>query len=144
MLKKIISITGKPGLYEILSQGRGTLIVEDLESKRRLPVHARDQVVSLGDISMYTESGDTPLSDILDKVYARFEGKEIDVKIMDGAKLHSTFGEIVEDYDRDRVRDNDIKKLFKWYNILIASGMTEFSEKKEEENNNEDKKEEEK
>lgn len=144
MLKKIISITGKPGLYEILSQGRGTLIVEDLESKRRLPVHARDQVVSLGDISMYTESGDTPLSDILDKVYARFEGKEIDVKSMDGAKLHSAFGEIVEDYDRDRVRDNDIKKLFKWYNILIASGMTEFSEKKEEENNNEDKKEEEK
>ncbi len=144
MLKKIISITGKPGLYEILSQGRGTLIVEDLESKRRLPVHARDQVVSLGDISMYTESGDTPLSDILDKVYARFEGKEIDVKSMDGVKLHSTFGEIVEDYDRDRVRDNDIKKLFKWYNILIASGMTAFSEKKEEENNNEDKKEEEK
>lgn len=142
MLKKIISITGKPGLYEILSQGRGTLIVEDLESKRRLPVHARDQMVSLGDISMYTESGDTPLSDILDKVYARFEGKEIDVKSMDGAKLHSTFGEIVEDYDRDRVRDNDIKKLFKWYNILVASGMKEFAEKEatQEEEKKEDEK----
>lgn len=128
MLKKIISITGKPGLYQILSQGRGTLIVEDVESKRRLPVHTRDQVVSLGDISMYTESGDTPLGEILDKVYARFEGKPVDVKAMDSAALHGTFGEIVEDYDRDRVRDNDIKKLFKWYNLLLASGMTKFTE----------------
>lgn len=128
MLKKIISITGKPGLYQILSQGRGTLIVEDVESKRRLPVHTRDQVVSLGDISMYTESGDTPLGEILDKVYARFEGKPVDVKAMDSAALHGTFGEIVEDYDRDRVRDNDIKKLFKWYNLLLASGMTRFTE----------------
>lgn len=128
MLKKIISITGKPGLYQILSQGRGTLIVEDVESKRRLPVHTRDQVVSLGDISMYTENGDTPLGEILDKVYARFEGKPVDVKAMDSAALHGTFGEIVEDYDRDRVRDNDIRKLFRWYNLLIASGMTKFSE----------------
>ena len=128
MLKKIISITGKPGLYQILSQGRGTLIVEDVESKRRLPVHTRDQVVSLGDISMYTESGDTPLGEILDKVYARFEGKPVDVKAMDSAALHGTFGDIVEDYDRDRVRDNDIRKLFRWYNLLLASGMTKFTE----------------
>lgn len=133
MLKKIISITGKPGLYRILSQGRGSLIVEDIDTKRRLPVLGRDQVVSLGDISMYTESGDTPLGDILDKVYARFEGKSVDVKAMDSAALHNTFGEIVEDYDRDRVRDNDIKKLFKWYNLLIASGMTKFAEEEEKE-----------
>lgn len=133
MLKKIISITGKPGLYRILSQGRGSLIVEDIDTQRRLPVLGRDQVVSLGDISMYTESGDTPLGDILDKVYARFEGKSVDVKAMDSAALHNTFGEIVEDYDRDRVRDNDIKKLFKWYNLLIASGMTKFAEEEEKE-----------
>lgn len=140
MLKKIISITGKPGLYRILSQGRGSLIVEDIDTKRRLPVLGRDQVVSLGDISMYTESGDTPLGEILDKVYARFEGKPVDVKAMDSAALHNTFGEIVEDYDRDRVRDNDIKKLFKWYNLLIASGMTKFAEEEEKEDETEEEK----
>lgn len=140
MLKKIISITGKPGLYRILSQGRGSLIVEDIDTKRRLPVLGRDQVVSLGDISMYTESGDTPLGEILDKVYARFEGKPVDVKAMDSAALHNTFGEIVEDYDRDRVRDNDIKKLFKWYNLLIASGMTRFAEEEEKEDETEEEK----
>ena len=139
MLKKIISITGKPGLYRILSQGRGSLIVEDIDTKRRLPVLGRDQVVSLGDISMYTESGDTPLGEILDKVYARFEGKPADVKAMDSTALHNTFGEIVEDYDRDRVRDNDIKKLFKWYNLLIASGMTRFAEEEKEDETEEEK-----
>lgn len=133
MLKKIISITGKPGLYRILSQGRGSLIVEDIDTKRRMPVLGRDQVVSLGDISMYTESGDTPLGEILDKVYAHFEGKPVDVKGLDSVALHTTFGEIVEDYDRDRVRDNDIKKLFKWYNLLLASGMTKFAEEPQEE-----------
>lgn len=133
MLKKIISITGKPGLYRILSQGRGSLIVEDIDTKRRMPVLGRDQVVSLGDISMYTESGDTPLGEILDKVYAHFEGKPVDVKALDSVALHTTFGEIVEDYDRDRVRDNDIKKLFKWYNLLLASGMTKFAEEPQEE-----------
>lgn len=131
MLKEIISITGKPGLYKILSQGRGTLIVENLEDKHRLPVHARDKVVSLGDISMYTQSGDTPLGQILDKLYQKYEGKEIDLKNMDGKALHTAFGEVVEDYDRDRVRDNDIKKLFKWYNILIGNGMTIFTKKEE-------------
>ena len=80
---------------------------------------------------MYTESGDTPLGEILDKVYAHFEGKPVDVKALDSAALHTTFGEIVEDYDRDRVRDNDIKKLFKWYNLLTASGMTHFAEEPE-------------
>lgn len=138
MLKKIISITGKPGLYRILSQGRGSLIVEDIDTKRRMPVLGRDQVVSLGDISMYTESGDTPLGEILDKVYAHFEGKPVDVKAMDSVALHTTFGEIVEDYDRDRVRDNDIKKLFKWYNLLLASGMTKFAEEPQEEKKEEE------
>lgn len=131
MLKEIISITGKPGLYKILSQGRGTLIVENIEDKHRFPVHARDKVVSLGDISMYTQSGDTPLGEILDKLYQKYDGKEIDLKNMEGKALHAAFGEVVEDYDRDRVRDNDIKKLFKWYNILIGGGMTLFTKKEE-------------
>ena len=132
MLKKIISITGKPGLYRILSQGRGTLIVEGLEDKHRFPVHARDKVVSLGDIAMYTESGDTPLGEILDKLYKKYDGKEITLSNMDGKALHEAFGAVVEDYDRDRVRDNDIKKLFKWYNILIGDGMTQFTDTKDE------------
>lgn len=128
MLKKIISITGKPGLQKILSQGRGTLIVEDVETKRRFPVHSRDQVVSLGDISMYTESGDTPLAEIMQMLYEKTGGKPIDGDSMNSEQLHQSFGEVVTDYDRLRVRDRDIKKLYKWYNLLLADGFTKFAE----------------
>lgn len=128
MLKKIISITGKPGLQKILSQGRGTLIVEDVETKRRFPVHSRDQVVSLGDISMYTESGDTPLGEIMQMLYDKTGGKPIDGDSMNSEQLHQSFGDVVTDYDRLRVRDRDIKKLYKWYNLLLADGFTKFVE----------------
>lgn len=138
MLREILSITGKPGLFKIISQGKGILVVEELGTGRRFPAHARDKVVSLGDIAMYTESGDTPLGVILDKVYAKHEGKQIDVKgLVNNKGLRGAFEEIVEDYDRDRVYENDIKKLFTWYNILVANGFEKFAEeeKPEEENN---------
>lgn len=129
MLREILSVTGRPGLYRILSSGSNMLIVEDLTSKKRLPIHSRDKVVSLGDIAMYTESGDTPLGEILDKVYAHNEGKKIDVKaLVAGKKLRDEFEAVVADYDRDRVYDNDIKKLFTWYNLLIDAGFTKFAE----------------
>ncbi len=132
MLKEILSITGRPGLFKIISRGKGMLVVEELGSGKRFPAHARDKVVSLGDIAMYTESGDTPLGEILDKVYAAYGGKKIDVKELVVSKgLRSAFEVIVEDYDRDRVYENDIKKLFTWYNILIDNGFTKFAEEKE-------------
>lgn len=133
MLREILSITGRPGLFRIISQGKGILIVEELGTGKRMPAHTRDKVVSLGDIAMYTESGDTPLGEILDKVCARYDGRPIDVKalVKDGG-LRKAFEEVVEDYDRDRVYDNDIKKLFTWYNILIANGFEKFAEEKEE------------
>lgn len=132
-LRKILSITGKPGLYEIISQGKGILVVEELGSGKRFPAHTRDKVVSLGDIAMYTESGDTPLGEILDKVYAKYDGKQVDVKKLVADKgLRDAFEAIVADYDRDRVYENDIKKLFSWYNILTAHGFTKFAEEKPE------------
>ncbi len=133
MLREILAITGKPGLFRIVSQGNRMLLVEDLKSKKRFPAHSRDKVVSLGDIAMYTDSGDKPLGEILDLVYTHNEGKPIEVKqlISDG-KLRDEFEAIIPDFDKERVYDNDIKKLFSWYNILLEAGITKFSEKKEE------------
>lgn len=135
MLRKIISITGKPGLFKLVSQGKNTLIVEEIGSGRRFPAHSRDKVVSLGDIAMYTESGDTPLGEILDRLYAYQKGEAIDVKALAATKegLKDKFAEVVEDFDRLRVHDGDVKKLFTWYNILISDGFTKFTEEKSEE-----------
>lgn len=140
MLKEILSITGKPGLFKILSSGNNMLIVEDLLSRKRLPVHSRDKVVSLGDIAMYTESGDTPLGEILDKVYEYNKGEKMDVKgLVAEKKLRDTFKSIIADFDQDRVYDNDIKKLFTWYNILLEAGFTKFVEEEETETAEEQK-----
>lgn len=140
MLREIISITGKPGLFRLVSQGKGTLIVEEIGTGRRFPAHARDKVVSLGDIAMYTESGDTPLGEILDKVYAAKEGKAIDIKALVAAKgLKDEFAKIVVDFDRERVHDGDVKKLFTWYNLLIANGFDKFVKEEEEEKTEEEK-----
>lgn len=133
MLREILAITGKPGLFRIVSQGNKMLVVEELKTKKRFPAHSRDKVVSLGDIAMYTDSGDKPLGEILDLVYARNEGKAIDVKklIADGS-LRDEFEAVIPDFDKERVYDNDIKKLFTWYNILLDAGMTKFAEETDE------------
>ncbi|MDE5551649.1 MAG: DUF5606 domain-containing protein [Muribaculaceae bacterium] len=129
MLRTILSITGKPGLYKLISQGKNLLIVEDLINGKRMPLHSRDRVVSLGDIAMYTESEDRPLGDILDAVFAFKNGEKIDIKAIDGNDgLRELFGEIIPDYDRDRVYPSDIRKLFTWYNLLRDAGFEKFAE----------------
>lgn len=134
MLRQILAITGKPGLFKILTQSTKTLLVEDITSGKRMPVGARDRVVSLGDIAMYTESEDKPLGEILDLVYAKEDGKPIDVKaLVKSNGLEDKFAEILPDFDRDRVYPTDIKKLFSWYNLLIAAGFTRFTEEEKKE-----------
>ncbi len=133
MLKEILSITGKPGLFKILTPGKRTLLVEDIVSKKRFPLGSRDRVVCLGDIAMYTVGEDLPLDKILDKVYEVEEGKKIDVKSMDNDMLREEFAKAVADFDRDRVYPSDIKKLFNWYNLLISEGYTKFTEEEPEE-----------
>ena len=132
MLREIISITGKPGLFKLIGQGNRRLIVEDITSKKRFPALERDKIVSLGDIAMYTNSEDKPLGEILDLIYSAHDGKTLDVKqIVADGKLRDTFREVLSDFDEERVHDSDIKKLFSWYNLLIEAGFTKFTEEKE-------------
>ncbi len=134
MLEKIVSISGKPGLYKVLSQGKNMLVVESVVDKKRMPSYSSDKVVSLGDISMFTDSGDKPLSEILEAMKIKENGAvaSIDVKA-DSDKLRDYFGEIVPDFDRQRVYPTDIKKLIQWYNLLIENGLTDFLPEKAEE-----------
>lgn len=137
MLREILSITGKPGLFKIVTPGKRTLVVEEMTSKKRFPLGQRDRVVCLGDIAMYTVGEDLPLGEILDRVYAVEEGKPVDVKSMDNDALREEFAKAVEDFDRDRVYPSDIKKLYNWYNLLISQGYTKFTEDEPEENKEE-------
>lgn len=129
MLKNILSITGKPGLYKLVSQGNNMLIVESLADGKRMPTYARDKIVSLGEISMYTMGEDIALSEVLTKLGEK-EGLKVvgfDPKKADNDQLRDYFGEVLPDYDRDRVYPSDIRKLIQWYNILIGAGITDFT-----------------
>ena len=132
MLKEILAITGKPGLFKIKAHTGKSLIVEELESGKKFPVSMRDKVVSLGDIAMYTESDDKPLAEILELIYAKENGKTVDVKnLIDDGNLKSQFEEYLPDFDKERVRDSDIKKLFTWYNLLVNAGFSKFVDEEE-------------
>lgn len=134
MLKTILAITGKPGLYKLVSRGNGMLIVESLVDGKRLPTYARDKIVALSDISMFTTEDDKPLSEVLTLVGAK-EGLKpttIDAKKADNKALAEWFRAVLENYDEDRVYPSDIRKLIQWYNILVNAGITDFAVKDEE------------
>lgn len=128
MLKRILSISGKPGLYRLVNQGKNMLIVEGLSTGKRTPAYARDKVVSLGDISIYTTDGDVPLTDVLEAVKVANDAKPVDLKAMNDAELRDYFKTILPEYDEDRVYTTDIRKLFSWYNQLIAVDVTDFKD----------------
>ena len=128
MLKRILSISGKPGLYRLVSQGKNMLIVESLTNGKRMPAYARDKVVSLGDISIYTVEDDEPLSEVLEKVKQTNNGQPVDVKAMNDGALREYFKTILPEYDDDCVYTTDIRKLLSWYNQLIAADVTDFKD----------------
>ena len=127
MLKGIIAISGKPGLYKLLSHGKNSLIVENISTGKRMPAYTYEKVISLADI--YSDNGDVPLGDVLTSLYTVAEGKPVDVKALGGdAEIREYFAKVLPDFDRDRVYTTDIRKLFAWYNTLIAAGITEFKD----------------
>ena len=129
MIKRIVSIAGKPGLYKLVSQGKNMLIVESLTTGKRTPAYARDKVISLADVAIYTDGEDMPLGEVLEKINAFTGGKPVDLKSFESDDaLRAYLADIMPEYDRDRVYTNDIKKLFSWYNQLIAAGVTQFKD----------------
>lgn len=129
MEKTILSISGKPGLYLLVSRGRNTLIVESLDAqKKRQNVGLRDKVTSLNDISIYTEDEDTPLMQVFKNIFDQNEGQpvDIDTKKADKNTLYDFMAKALPDFDRDRVYPGDIKKMINWYNILLREGYTDF------------------
>lgn len=132
MLKTILSIAGKPGLYRLVSHGKNMLIVESLTDKKRIPAYAKDKVISLGDIAMYTDAEEVPLHEVLTNLKNKENGAK--ASISTSAKpeeLRKFFAEVLPNFDRERVYPSDIKKLISWYNLLIEAGITDFTPEEE-------------
>ena len=131
MQQTILAISGKPGLYKLVSRGKNNLIVEALDAThRRMPAFASDRITSLADIAMFTETDDIPLMDVLENLKTVAEGKKatVDPKKASTKELQDYFTKVLPEWDHDRVHVSDIKKLISWYNILIEAGITDFKE----------------
>ncbi len=143
MIKNILCISGKPGLFKLVSQGKNMLIVESLTAKKRTPAYAHDKIVSLGDIAIYTDEEEVPLGQVFQTIYDKNGGKLNPSDYKTDAALEKFFADVLPTYDRERVYNTDIKKVISWYNTLIDAGYTEFQEPKKEEAAAEENKEEE-
>jgi hypothetical protein len=131
-LSKILSISGRPGLYQIVSQLKNAVLVESLLDKKRFPAFAHEKISSLEEISVFTPTEDKPLKDVLKAIYDKQEGKPaLDPKSGD-KMLQAFFLEVVPDYDSNRVYISDIRKIISWYNILTEHKILDFTEKEEE------------
>lgn len=124
MLKTILSVSGKPGLYKLVSSAKNMIIVESLIDKKRLPIYAKDKVVSLGDIAMYTSEGEEPLKNVLINIKKKEDGGKTSIPSNSKPEeLYNYFGEVLPAFDKDKVYPTDIKKLLNWYNLLIESNI---------------------
>ncbi len=122
-LKDILSISGEGGLFKFIAQGKNSIIVEHLKTKKRTAAHGTAKVSSLEDIAIFTDNEDLPLGEVFDKIHKKENGGlAIDHKVSSG-ELLAYFAEVVPEYDRDRVYVSDIKKLISWYNILHEVDM---------------------
>ncbi len=131
-LSKILSISGKPGLYLMVGEAKNNLIVESLIDGKKTPSFAHDRVSTLKEISIYTDTEDVPLEVVLKGIFDYTDGKPVEnPKKSSGDTLKKTFAEILPDYDRDAVYVSDIKKIFTWFNLLLEKDLLEFSEDEE-------------
>ncbi len=138
-LDKILSISGKPGLYQIVTQTRTGAHVESLIDKKRITVGAHSNISILSEIAIYTLTEEVPLSDVLKKVKVRENGEQTAISHKDGKDiLEEFFFEILPDYDEDRVYPSDIKKIVQWYNLLQKNSLLDTLESEEGEDKSEE------
>jgi len=136
MKETILAISGKPGLYKLVTRGKNNLIVESLDAAhRRQPAFGTDRITSLGDVAMYTESDDVPLTQVLENMKQLENGKKssIDFKKASASELQEYFTKVLPEWDRERVKNSHIQKLIQWYNILVEAGITDFVDAEEKE-----------
>jgi hypothetical protein len=131
-LSKILSISGKSGLFKVLSQGKNSVIVESLIDGKRFPVFGSEKMSTLEEISVFTTGEDLPLKDVLKAIHGKLEGKPAIDSRSENTALKKFFLEVVPDFDQERVYVSDIKKIISWYNSLVEHSLLDFSEEPKE------------
>ena len=131
-LKKVLAISGQPGLFEYIAQSRNGFIVEAMADKKRSNVSTTAKVTTLADVSIYADDGEVSLKQVLESMRDKLSGKEAMGSKSDPEQIKKFFGEVLPGYDRDRFYVSHMKKVLDWYNNLCRFGSLEFIEEEEE------------
>ncbi len=131
-LKKVLAISGQPGLFEYIAQARNGFVVEAMESKKRSSVPTTAKVTTLADVSIYADDGEVSLKQVLESMRDKLSGKEAMSSKSNPEEIKKFFGEVLPGYDRDRFYVSHMKKVLDWYNNLALFGSLEFVEEEEE------------
>ncbi len=126
-LEKVLSISGKPGLYKMTKQTRSGFLAESLLDQKKISVSSRHNVSLLTEIAIYTLTQEVPLREIFEKIATKEDGKQTISHKVPKVELEEFFFGVLPDYDEDRVYPSDIKKVVQWYNLLVKNGFTDFS-----------------
>ena len=127
-LSKIVSISGKNGLFKVISQGKNNFIVESLEDQKRFPAFQSDGVSTLDNISIYTHDDNIELNKLFPIIYQKQEQQPLDYKGWSEVQMRDYFKEILTNYDEERVFISNIKKVYQWYNILLKNELITVEE----------------
>ena len=142
-LTEILSISGKPGLYKMISHTKNGMLVESMNDQKRFPVFSHEKISSLEEISIFTETDDIPLKEVFQKIHEMLEGNKAMGHKSSSDELKDFFDDVIPDYDKERVYVSDIKKVIQWYNILHEKDLLDFTPEeeteKEKETDTEDK-----
>ena len=127
-LEKILSISGKPGLFALKVQTRTGFIAESFLDGKKITVGLKVNVSLLSEISIYTFNAEKPLAEVMRNIAIKEDNGPAISHKEDNAKLIAYFSEILPDYDSERVYPSDIKKVLNWYNMLHAKGLVSKEE----------------
>jgi hypothetical protein len=136
MLKGLLAISGQQGLFKLVAESKNNIIVESLETGKRMPAYSTSKISALEDIAIYTDAAEVPLKKVFKAISEKENGGEALSHKSSTDKLKAYFAEILPEYDRERVYISDIKKVILWYNILHSKEMLDFTEVEEEEKSN--------
>lgn len=129
-LSNILVIAGKPDLSELVSQTKGGAVVKSLVSGTKYPVFKNDRISALGEIRIFTNSDERPLQEVMQGIFRHLEGKptSFDPHKADSKEMFALLSDVLPEYDHERVHASDVKKLFSWYNVLLAAGKIDLEE----------------
>ncbi len=127
-LSKILSISGKSGLFKVVTQLKNSVLVESLSDQRRFPAFPHEKISSLEEIAVFTTGEDKPFKDVLKAIHDKQEGKPAPDAKSDSKTLAAFFESVIPDYDKERVYISDIKKILTWYNTLLENDLLDFTE----------------